>query len=404
MEVLNKNESIKLTRGLLLLMAITSGVTIASTTYNQPLLDYMASYFEISRSNIGLVSTFTQIGYGCGMLFIVPMGDIVERKSLILKTLSLCIFSLVLLSVSMNFYWLLSASFLVGFFSIITQLLVPFAALLAEPHKRGRVIGTIISGLITGIIAARLVSGFVGPRLGWRAMYIISPFLVLLLTLTLKKYLPRSMPGSSESYGSIMKSMLGILKTNPVVRSSSIIGPCLFASFQLFWTSIVFFLESPAYSLASSSSEVAGRFSLVGIVGVFLVPMMGTLSDRKSPRFAIGVSVVLAFISFILMIIWGESLLGLVSGILILDFAVNSSQVSNQARINSIKSPKQSRFNSIFMSVYFFVGSLGSFLGSFTFNKFGWTGVCVTGFIFVSIALAAHFTIGRTNYNPKLEY
>lgn len=404
MQVSNTDQDIKLTGGLLLLMAITSGMTIASTTYNQPLLDYMASYFDVSRSNIGLVATFTQIGYGCGMLFIVPMGDIKERKSLILRTLSLCICSLVLLSLSMNFYWLLGASFLVGFSSIITQLLVPFAALLAEPDKRGRVIGTIISGLITGIIGARLLSGFVGAKLGWRAIYIISPFLIAALTLTLRKYLPRSMPNSTESYRSIMKSMSGILKNNPVVRSSSIIGPCLFASFQLFWTSIVFFLESPAYSMASSSSEVAGRFSLVGIVGVFLVPMMGTLSDKKSPRFAIGVSATLAFFAFVLMTLFGENIFGLVTGVMILDFATNSSQVSNQARINSIKSPKQSRFNSIFMSIYFFVGSLGSFLGSYTFNRFGWIGVCATGFCFVSIALITHITVGKTDYSYGQEY
>lgn len=404
MQYSSESQEVKMTKGLLLLMALTSGMTIASTTYNQPLLEYMASYFDVSRSSIGLVATFTQIGYGCGMLFIVPMGDIKERKSLILKTLSLCIFSLVLLSLSMNFYWLLGASFLVGFSSIITQLLVPFAALLAEPHRRGRVIGTIISGLITGIIAARLVSGFVGPRLGWRAVYIMAPVLIFLLTLTLKKYLPQSKPGSNESYSSIIKSMAGVLKTNPVVRSSSIIGPCLFASFQLFWTSIVFFLESPAYSLSSTSSEVAGRFSLVGIAGIFLVPMMGSLSDKKSPRFAIGVSAVLSFIAFILMMFWGSNIVGLVAGVMILDFAVNSSQVSNQARINSIKSPKQSRFNSIFMSIYFFVGSLGSFLGSFTFTKFGWTGVCATGLVFVSIAILTHFTIGRADYESDKEY
>lgn len=404
MNIENNINEVKLTKKLLLLMALTSGITIASTTYNQPLLDYIASSFSVPRSSVGLVATFTQIGYGCGMLFIVPLGDIRERKSLILNTLLLCIFSLVLLSLSMNFYWLLGASFLVGFSSIITQLLVPFAALLAEPHNRGRVIGTIISGLITGIMAARLISGFIGPRLGWRAVYIMAPVLIFLLALTLRKYLPRSMPRSSENYGSILKSMLGILRTNPVVRSSSIIGPCLFASFQLFWTSIVFFLESPAYKLSSTSSEVAGRFSLVGIVGIFLVPIMGSLSDRKSPRFAIGVSAVLSFIAFILMMFWGSNIVGLVAGVMILDFAVNSSQVSNQARINSIKSPKQSRFNSVFMSIYFFLGSLGSFLGSFTFSKFGWIGVCTTGLVFVSIALLAHFTIGRTDYDSNIEY
>ncbi|WP_425449642.1 MFS transporter [Dethiothermospora halolimnae] len=389
------NNNIKLTKGLILLMAITSGLTIASTCYNQPLLGLMAKDFNVSRENIGLVATLTQLGYGFGMLFLIPLGDIKERKSLILKVLTLSAIALVLVSVSMNFYWLLVASFLLGFSSIITQLLVPFAASIAKPDRRGKVIGTIISGLITGILSARVVSGFVGPRLGWRAVYIISIFLITILTLTLKRFLPTSKANSKDRYIDIMKSLVGIIKNNPVVRSSSIIGPCIFASFQLFWTSIVFYLDSPVYNLGS---EVAGLFSLVGIVGVFLVPYMGTLSDKKSPRFAIGVSATLAFMSFVILYLFGSYLIGLIIGVTILDFSVNSSQVSNQARINAIDSPARNRFNSIFMSCYFFVGSLGSFLGSYSYNKHGWTGVCVAGFILVSIAIITHFTLGRQRY------
>jgi predicted MFS family arabinose efflux permease len=403
MEKTNDNK-IKLTRGLIVLMAITCGVTVANITYNQPLLDYMASYFEISRGNIGLVSTFTQIGYGFGMLFIIPIGDIKERKSLIISTLTLCIFSLVTLSFSMNFYWLLASSFLLGFSSVITQLIIPFAASLSEPNKRGRVIGTIVSGLITGIILARLISGFLGARLGWRAVYILAIFIVTTLTLVLKKFLPESPPKSNEKYKDIMKSMASILKTNPVVRSSSIIGPFIFGSFQLFWTSIVFYLESPVYQLTRSSSEIAGQFSLVGIIGIFLVPMVGTLSDRRNPRFVIGLSAALALSAFVIMTLFGENILGLIVGIMLLDFSVNASQVSNQTRINSVESPRQSRFNSVFMSIYFFVGSLGSFLGSYTFSKFGWIGVCITGIVFVSISLLTHFTIGKTGYIEGKEY
>ena len=388
-------KNIRLTRGLILLMALTSGLTIASTTYNQPLLGLMAKDFGVSRDNIGLVATLTQIGYGSGMLFLIPLGDIKERKSLIIKVLTLSSIALVLLSISMNFYWLLGASFLVGFSSIITQLLVPFAASIALPERRGNVIGSIISGLITGILVSRVISGFIGPRLGWRAMYVIATFLIILLTLTLKKYLPSSNPTSKEKYKDIMISLVGIIKENPVVRSSSIIGPCIFASFQLFWTSIVFYLESPVYNLGS---EVAGLFSLVGIVGVFLVPYMGTLSDKKSPRFAIGVSATLAFSSFIILYLFGSNLIGLIIGVMILDFSVNSSQVSNQARINAIDSPARNRYNSIFMSAYFFVGSLGSYLGSYSYNNFGWLGVCIVGFILVSIALITHFTLGRQKY------
>lgn len=395
---MKKQKDIKLTKGLILLMAITSGLAIANIIYNQPLLEHIARYFNISRNHIGLVTTFTQIGYGCGMLFLIPLGDIKERKSLILKTLSLSIFSLIMISISMNFYWLLLASFLLGFSSIITQLLVPFVANIARPDERGKVIGTIISGMMTGIILARLVSGFVGPRLGWRAIYIMATVLITILTLTLMKLMPRCEPKSDETYGHIMKSMVGIIKTNPVVRSSSIIGPCLFAAVQLFWTSIVFYLESPVYGFLENSSEISGRFALVGIVGVFLVPFMGSLCDKKSPRFAIGLSISFAFLAYVIFYLFGTSLVGLTLGIMILDFAVNSSQVSNQARINSVDSPMQNRFNSVFMSIYFFIGSIGSYLGSFIYNNFAWTGICIAGFGFILLAALAHLTIGKEDY------
>lgn len=394
----NTKEEIKLTRGLILLMAVTSGMAIANIIYNQPILEYIARHFDISRNHIGLVTTFTQIGYGCGMLFLIPLGDIRERKSLILKTLSLSLFALILISMSMNFYWLLFASFLLGFSSIITQLLVPFAASIARPDKRGKVIGTIISGMMSGIILARIVSGFIAPRLGWRAIYIIASGLIFILILSLKRLMPVCEPRSDEKYSHIMKSMIGILKTNPVVRSSSIIGPCLFAAVQLFWTSNAFYLESPVFNLTSKSSEISGRFALVAIVGVFLVPLMGNLCDKKSPRFVIGFSILFAFLAYGVFTVFGTSLLGLSLGIMIMDFAVNSSQASNQARINSVDSPMQNRFNSVFMSIYFFVGSIGSYLGSFIFNKFGWNGICLAGFGFVSVALVAHLTIGRVHY------
>ncbi|AFS79128.1 major facilitator transporter protein [Gottschalkia acidurici 9a] len=391
---MDNEESLKLSNSLILLMVITCGVSVANIYYNQPILGDLARYFNVSTKSIGLVSTFTQIGYGLGMLFIVPLGDIKERKSLIINMLFISTISLVLFGISMNFYWLLVSSFLVGFSSIITQLIVPFAASLANPNESGAVIGKVLSGALVGILLARTISGFVGSRFGFRIIFFSAALLMLLLSFTLKKLLPSSLPTSSDKYINIMGSLFSIFKNNSIVRSSSIIGAMMFASFSVFWTTLIFHLESPSYNLGAKE---AGLFSLVGITGVLFTPLTGKLSDKKSPRFTVGLSIFVVILSYFVLLLFGENIFGLILGVILLDLGISSGQVSNQAMIHSLNSEAKNRFNTIFMFLYFSGGSIGSFLGTFSWNKFGWAGVCIAGLLLLFVALITYCTMRRKN-------
>ena len=391
---MNSEESLKLSNNLILLMVITCGISVANIYYNQPILSDLARHFDVSTKSIGLVSTFTQIGYGLGMLFIVPLGDIKERKSLIINMLFISTISLVLFGISMNFYWLLVSSFLVGFSSIITQLIVPFAASLADPSESGAVIGKVLSGALVGILLARTISGYVGSHFGFRIIFFSAAIFMLLLSFTLKKLLPSSLPTSSDKYINIMGSLFDIFKNNSVVKLSSIIGAVMFASFSVFWTTLIFHLESPYYNLGAKE---AGLFSLVGIIGVLFTPLVGKLSDKKSPKFTVGLSIFVVILSYFVLLLFGKNILGLVLGVILLDLGISSGQVSNQAMIHSLNSEAKNRFNTIFMFLYFSGGSIGSFLGTFSWNKFGWTGVCITGLLLLFVALITYCTMRRTN-------
>ncbi|KNF09208.1 major facilitator transporter protein [Gottschalkia purinilytica] len=387
-----KDNSVTLSPKLVLLMAITCGISVANIYYNQPLLGDLARYFNVSTKSIGLVSTFTQVGYGLGMLAIVPLGDIKERKSLIIKMLAFSVFSLILLGTSMNFYWLLLASFLVGFSSIITQLIVPFAAELASPNQRGSIIGKVLSGLLIGILLARTVSGFIGSIFGWRSIFFIGAFLIVSLSYALIKLLPSSLPKSNESYIQTMLSLVDLFKSNSVIKASSITGAMMFGAFNVFWTTLIFFLESPTYGLGAKE---AGIFGLLGVAGVFAAPLIGKLSDKKTPRFVVGLSILMSLISYIIFYIFGKNIIGLIVGVIFIDLGTQSGQVSNQTRIHNISSEARSRYNTIFMFTYFLGGSIGSFLGTYSWNIWKWKGVCISGLILMVIATITHFTIGR---------
>lgn len=376
----------KLSKRDIILMAITSGISIAGVIYNQPLLKYISEYFGVGRDKVGLVSTLTQIGYGLGLLFIVPLGDIVEKKALLIRMLRISTLALGIIILAPKFYILLLGCFMLGFSSMVTQILVPFAASMVKVEERGAVIGTIISGLLVGIISGRLISGFLGARLSFKAPYILSIVLIIGITTVLKRCLPESKVESKAKYTQIMGSLWGIIAENKVIRASAIIGGLIFGSFQLFWTSIAFHL-SAQYGFGS---EYAGLMSLGGILGVFMVPKMGRFCDIKSPNFGISIATITAFISFGLLWIFGEIFWALFLSVAALDFGVNSTQVTVQARLNKIDSPKRNRFNSIFMSVFFFGGSIGSFLGAYIYSRFGWSGICITGMMFSATAIAVH--------------
>lgn len=377
-----------LSRSLLLLMSIAGAVSVANLYDSQPLLAGLAQYFHVSSAVIGVAAMLTQIGNAIGLIFLVPFGDIVRHRLLIITMLACSMAALSGLSFASSILWFAVGSLLVGITSITQILLVTLAAHLADPASRGRVIGTVMTGLLFGMLLSRTFSGIVGEHWGWRAVYRIAAVMMGILIVVFYFRLPRSSPGSSMSYGKLLASLGGLLRRQPVLRSSSLIGAMMFATFSAFWATLSFLLESPAYRLGA---QAAGMFGLLGTAGALAASAAGRVSDRKGPLFTLTIGICLSMASFLCLWIFGTRMQGLICGIILLDLGVQTAQISNQAKINALDAASRSRNNAIYMALYFVGGALGSFLGSYFWGLFGWTGVCALGVAFQGIAAAAHF-------------
>jgi predicted MFS family arabinose efflux permease len=376
-------------RNIVWLMAITSGAAAANMYYNQPLLAAIAQSLDASVQDTGLIPTLSQIGYALGNLLIVPLGDLLERRRLIVTMLTATALALGMAALSPNITWLIVASLLIGTTTIVPQITVPFAALLAPPQARGKVVGTVMSGLLIGILLARTVSGFVGAEFGWRAMYWIASGFMLVLAIALFCLLPKSQPAVIMSYQQLMHSMLKLLR-EPVLQKASLTGAMAFGSFSVFWSTLVFFLEQPPYNYGS---DIAGLFGLIGVVGAAAAPMAGRLADKRSPRLAVAIGLIATAFSFLVFWLFGYQLWGLIVGVILLDLGVQVTTVSNQALIYSLPEEAHSRLNALFITFYFVGGALGSFLSTYGWNIWQWNGVCATGLLMLIVAFVGLFII-----------
>ncbi|WP_238906954.1 MFS transporter [Clostridium sp. YIM B02506] len=390
MEAIN-NDNIKntnvLTKLLILIMAITCGLTVANLYYIQPLLGDIAKSFNVHEVSVGSAAMLTQIGYAVGMIFILPLGDIKERKNLITTMLLFSVISLFTMAFSQNIYMLIVSSFAIGFTSIIPQLIIPLAAQLSNPNERGKIIGTVMSGLLIGILVSRTISGLIGNYFGWRVVYIVAAIMMIILTLVLRKVIPITNPVSEVRYFDLLKSLPKLIKDEPILREASLNGALMFAAFSAFWTTLTFLLESSHYNMGS---QAAGLLGLVGIVGALAAPLVGKLADKKGSRYVIGICIIIVSLSYILFLALGFKMIGLIIGVILLDLGVQSSNISNQARVHSMNEEKRNRINTVYMVSFFLGGSLGSFLGSSAYSNFGWFGVCIFGIITQIIALFIH--------------
>jgi predicted MFS family arabinose efflux permease len=382
----------RLDSALVWLMALTCGLVVANIYYNQPLLAAIGRTFHISDSRASLIATATQVGYTLGMLLVVPLGDMLERKRLMLWMLLGAAACLGAAAIAPSFILLAVASILIGICSAVPQLLLPMAAHLAPEADRGRIVGRIMSGLLIGILLSRTVSGFVGAHLGWRVVFEGAAGVMLALAGLLAWRLPRDQPHFEGTYASLMRSLGTLVNELPPLRRSALVGASIFAAFSVFWTTLAFYLESPAYHYGS---DVAGFFGLVGAVGALAAPMAGSLADKRGPRYAITAGILLSLASYLLLGLAGGWLIGLVIGVILLDVGVQSAHISNQTLVFSLRPEARSRLNTVYMTGYFTGGSLGSVIGGVAWTHFGWTGVCAVGAAFVALALALHRSYGR---------
>jgi len=375
-------------RRLIWLLTIATGASVANLYYNQPLLSAIARTFHATPRAAGAIATLTQAGYAVGLLLFVPLGDIVERRRLI--TLLLCLVAVALLVVGLGptLSVVMVASFAVGVTTVVPQLLLPFAAGLAPPAMRGRIVGQVVSGLLVGILAGRAVSGVVGALAGWRAMYLGASAAMLLLAVLLWHVLPSVKPSVNASYGSLIRSIGALFRGEPVIRDAALLGALTFAAFSAFWTTLAFRLQEPPLH---SGSAVAGSFGLIGLVGAAVAPLAGRIADKTHPRRTVGLALLGNVVAWLVMLVFGHTLWGLAIGVLLLDTATQAAQVSNQARVYALPMHAHNRLNTIYMVGYFIGGAAGSALAVVAWDAFRWPGVCAVALGSLTIGYAVYF-------------
>lgn len=365
-----------LSRGAVWLMAVACGITVANLYYSQPLLVAMGNDFGVSDRQMGIVSALTQIGYALGLFLFVPLGDMLERRRLILLMLGAVTCTLVAVAVSPGIIWLSVASLALGAATVTPQVIVPMAAGLADPDERGQIVGKVMSGLLIGILLSRTLSGFVGDWFGWRSIYWIAAGLSVVLAAVLRVQLPENRPIAKLSYPQLLRSLGKIAVDEPILRESCVFGAVTFGAFSVFWTTLAFFVARPPYGF---SSDVVGLFGLAGAAGASIAPVAGRLADVKGPRLTIGIALVIVLLSFGVLVTTGYQLWGLIVGVILLDLGAQSNQISNQARIYSLAPETHNRLNTIYMVTFFIGGAAGSALGAYAWSQWAWNGVCAVG-------------------------
>lgn len=374
--------------GLLLLLAIIAGVTVANIYFNQPLLADFHRSFPSSAGWIGAVPAATQLGYAAGMLVLAPLGDRFDRRKLILlQMVGLCV-ALFVAAAASTLTVLIGASLAIGILATIAQQAVPFAAELAPPEKRGHAVGTVMSGLLIGILLARTAAGFIGEYFGWRAVFGASIVVLLALGVVIVMRLPSSKPTSTLSYGKLLASLWHLSVELRGLREAAATGAALFGAFSLFWPVLTLLLAGAPFHLGP---KAAGLFGIVGAAGALAAPYAGRFADRRGPRAIVTMAIALIAVAFVIFALSSTSLFGLVIGVIVLDVGVQAAQISNQSRIYALRPDARSRVNTVYMVCYFMGGAAGSAVGVGAWHAFGWTGVCIAGLAFTALAGWIHF-------------
>jgi predicted MFS family arabinose efflux permease len=372
----------------ILLLATTAGLVVMNIYYNQPVLNAIAGSLKVDSGRVAWISTATQLGYAAGLLFVLPIGDAVDRKWLITLTTLFSSLALITIPLSLNLPVMLLSSFAVGLTSVTPQLVVPYAAGMVPGSGRGKVVGLVMSGLLIGILLSRSVSGFIGSRLSWHIVFWLAAVVMLLLSCVLWVALPSQPVRSATSYARLLASLPQLLRSEPIIQRHSAIGALAFGTFGAFWTTLAFYLHTRPERYGS---DVAGMFGLVAITGALVAPLAGHLAEKRTPKQINGLFLLLVLLAFVTMFFSGQNtLLVLGAGVLLLDAGVQGNQIANQARIYSLDRSLHSRINSVYMVIYFLGGALGSLIGAQAWTLAGWPGVCCTG---IALSLVALFVL-----------
>ncbi|MET3854600.1 MFS transporter [Rhizobium sp. OAE497] len=369
----------------LLLFAVTCGASVANVYYAQPLLGSIASDFGLETADIGIVVTLTQIGYAAGLLLIVPLADIANRRRLVITQTMLLSAAAAAVGLAPSTFMLLVAMIALGLLSVVVQVVVALTASLTGPEERGRAVGLVTSGVVIGILAARLWAGLLADLGGWRTVYLASAMLMLIIGALLAKTLPHEMPsGSKEGYGAILRSVPQLFLRDPLLRARAVLAFLIFASFSTLWTAMVLPLSASPYLM---SHTAIGLFGLAGVAGALAASGAGRLADRGLAQPATGASLALLAISWAAILCLPASLPVFLLGVVALDFAVQAVHVTNQTLIFAARPEARSRLVGGYMVFYSADSALGAITSTMIYAHAGWPGVCALGCSFSVIAL-----------------
>ncbi|WOD16298.1 MFS transporter [Paraburkholderia kirstenboschensis] len=384
--------TVKLTQTLIALFAFCCGAIVANLYYAQPITELIAPDIHMSSNTASLIVSLTQIGYALGLFFLVPLGDLLENRKLMIATALVSIASLGAAAFAHQPGWFLGISLLVGFSSVAVQILIPLAAHLAPDESRGKVVGTIMSGLLLGILLSRPISSVIAGHFGWRAVFGSAAILMAVVTSVLALTIPRRQPEHKATYFELIGSLGHLLRTMPVLRHRSLYQGLMFASFSLFWTAIPVELTRH-FGL---SQMAIGIFALVGAIGATSAPVAGRLADAGHTVRATLIALVVGALAYTPALIhpaWG--VFGLVATGIILDFAVQMNMVLGQREIYALHAASRNRLNALYMTSIFVGGASGSALASPLYQHGGWPLVATVATAFPVVALIHYLVIGR---------
>ncbi len=349
-------------------MAATAGIAVANVYYSQPILQAIAQHFDITTEKAGSISVLSQIGYGIGLFLLTPVGDMIERKKLILYLQIGLIASLLLIGFAPNLSVLYAGSLLIGVFAVVAQVILPMAASLVQEH-RGKVVGQIFTGLLIGILVARVFSGFVTNWLGWQYVYILSSGLVMATALLMQADFPTVPTRFTGTYFGLLRSTVAQLGRFSPLRKAALTGMLAFGTLSAFWVTLTFYLSGAPFHYAPSQ---IGLFGLLAAAGALVAPVFGKLADKGTPHRSLLFSTSLTLVSIIALKLFPGTIIAIWITVILLDIGVQATQVTNIAIIYSLDHTANSRINTVYMTSYFVGGALGAFFAIQLYDAGGW--------------------------------
>jgi predicted MFS family arabinose efflux permease len=376
-------------------LGLACAVGVSTIYYSQPLLVAMSHTYNATAGHTGFVAVATQVGYALGLLFFVPLGDVLERRGLMMRMYAAVAVGLLLVAIAPTLTWLIAGSVVIGMLASVTHIVLPIAPDLVSHQERGRAIGIVMTGLLLGILLARTFAGWVSNIHGWRYVFVVAAVMNACFVPLLRRVMPKLPPKQNLKYSDAMRSLWTLFHSQPLLRESSILGALIFASFSCFWTTLAFMLAHH-YGMGPG---VAGTFGVVGAAGALVAPIAGRLSDKFGSRWVISVGMALLAASY--LILWGGEMLWvstashmaiLVLGVIVLDVGAQMCQVANQTRIFGLVPSARSRLNTVYMTVYFSGAAAGSALATIAWVHWKWNGVCLLALSLIGLAALRHAT------------